>query len=1031
MTPQPVYEVMEMDNRTPPGNTRRTFNRMLVIAAVLWTAVCAGSMLYLHRDSKRHIEHIARETARESIEKDLLYRYWAAGHGGVYVPVTDQTRPNPYLSHLKERDITTPSGRRLTLMHPAYMTRQIHDLGRDFTDVQGHTTSLKPLRPENAPDAWEVKALKTIEGGDKEFGEIVDFHGVPHYRLLYPLYIVKPCLSCHEKQGYKLGDLRGGIGASIPMNTFSPVLREHHSSMLKNIGSIWLMGIIGLSMAAPYVWRSIKEQAQAEEALQRNLEFTQSIIDNEPECVKILGPEGVIKFVNPAGLAMIDADSIDEVLGRPAFSFAVAEHREALIRLTERVFAGESGSLEFEIEGLKGTRRWMETHAVPLRRADGTVESLLSITRDVTGRKRAEQALSASEEQYRNLVDRSPDAIYVHVDGRTVFSNAMGASLLGAERPGDLYGRPFSEFVHPPYRSAVRESGIRREGDGAPASLLEGVFLRSDGGCVDVEFTAMPCLFSGTDAVQVVARDISKRKEIERMLRKADAQYRMIVDTAQEGIIANDGTGVITLVNPRLLELLGYSYEELLGRSILEFMDEDERRDHEQQLELQRQGTVSQYERRFRRKDGTAIWTHASTAPLIDEQGVPLGGFGMFTDISDRKHAEEQRKKLEAQLLQAQRIESVGRLAGGVAHDINNLLTPILGYAEMLESHIPAEDPNQADLREITSAAMRIRNMTRQLLAFARKQTLEISRLDLNEVVSGFTRMLQMTLRENIALTVRLAPSVRHVLADKSQLEQVLMNLAVNAQDAMPSGGAFTIATQDIVVDEATAASLPGMTPGTYVQLLAMDTGIGMDAETKSKIFDPFFTTKEMGRGTGLGLATVYGIIKQHGGYIEVRSEPGAGAEFIVFLPANDAPGDAAAEAATVRQPQRGTETVMVVEDQEQVLRLASLMLTRSGYRVLTALSGREALETAGSFPGDIHLVISDVIMPDMNGKELYERISEVRKDINILYMSGYPAEVISSQGVLDSGINFIRKPFSVQELTAKVRQVLDNSGMG
>ncbi len=1015
--------------RTGPVQLRRTFRRMLVLTVVLWTAVCLGSMLYLHRDSKRHIEHIARETARESIEKDLLYRYWAAGHGGFYVPVTDQTRPSPYLAGVKERDITTPSGRRLTLMHPASMTRQIHDLGRDFTNVQGHTTSLKPLRPENAPDAWEAKALKTIEGGDKEFGEIVDFHGAPHYRLLYPLYIVKPCLACHEKQGYKLGDLRGGIGASIPMNAFSPVLREHHSSMLKNIGSIWLLGIIGLSMAAPYVRRRIKEQEQAEEALRRNLDFTQSIIENEPECVKILGPGGVVKFMNPAGLAMIDAENIDAVLGQPVHQLVVPEHREAFIRLCERVFAGESGSLEFEITGFKGTRRWLETRAVPLKDTTGRVESLLGITRDVTERMRAERALSASEEQYRNLVDRSPDAIYVHVAGRTVFSNAMGARLLGAERAEDLYGRPFSEFVHPTYRSAVREGSPLREGDSAPASLLDGVFLRLDGGGVDVEFTTMPFLFGGTNAVQVVARNISKRKEIERMLRKADAQYRMIVDTAHEGIIANDGTGVITLVNPRLLEMFGYSCEELLGRSIFEFMVDEERRDHEQQLDLQQQGAVSQYERRFRRKDGSVIWTHASAAPLIDEQGVSRGGFGMFTDISDRKHAEEQRKKLEAQLLQAQRIESVGRLAGGVAHDINNMLTPILGYAEMLESNIPAEDPNQGDLREITSAALRIRNMTRQLLAFARKQTLEISRLDLNDVVSGFTRMLQMTLRENVALTVRLAPSVRSVLADKSQMEQVLMNLAVNAQDAMPSGGTFTIATQDIVVDEAAAASRPGMTPGTYIKLLATDTGIGMDGETMLKIFDPFFTTKEPGRGTGLGLATVYGIIKQHGGYIEVRSEPGAGAEFAVFLPANDAPGGAAAEAAPERQLQRGTETVLVVEDQEQVLRLASLMLTRNGYRVLTALSGREALETAGSFPGDIHLVISDVIMPDMNGKEVFERLSAVRKGIKILYMSGYPADVIGTHGVLDGGTNFLRKPFSVRELTAKVRQVLDNSG--
>lgn len=1009
-----------------PGNMRRMFTRMFVIAVVLWTAVCAGSMVYHLYDSKRHIVHLARETAMESVEKDLLYRYWAAGHGGVYVPVTETTRPDPHLSNVKERDITTPSGRRLTLMNPAHMVRQVHELGRTFTDVQGHITSLRPLRPENAPDAWEAQALRTIEDGAGDFGEIVDYQGQPHYRLMYPLYIVKPCLTCHGAQGYRLGDLRGGISASIPMKTFASVSRDHLVSAATLFGGTWVLGLVGAILVVPFVRRRVEERLTAEERLRSTWAFTQSIIENEPECVKILGPGGEVKFMNRAGLAMIDAKSIDEVLGQPVHQLVVPEHREAFIRLNERVIAGESGTLEFEMVGLKGTRRWLETHAVPLLGANGTVESLLGITRDVTERKRAEKALSGSEEQYRNLVDWSPDAIYVHVDDQIVFSNAMGANLLGARRPEDLYGRQFMEFVHPSYHNTVRESSLRRRGDSAPAALLEGVFLRLDGSGVDVEITAMPFLFNGTDAVQVVARNISKRKEIERMLRKADAQYRVIVETAHEGIIANDGTGVITLVNPRLLEMLGYSYEELLGRSIFEFMDEEERRDHEKQLELQQRGIVSQYERRFRRKDGSVIWTHGSVALLIDEQGVSSGGFGMFTDITDRKHAEEHRKKLEAQLLQSQKIESVGRLAGGIAHDINNMLTPIIGYADMLSFQIPEGDPKRADLDEIVGAANRVRDMTQQLLAFGRRQTLEMRLLDVNVVVSKFGKILRRTLRENVEITMNLAPTIGAVLADERQMEQVILNLAVNAQDAMPEGGQLVIATKDVCVDESFAEVRPGLAPGRYVLITVADSGMGMDGETLPRIFEPFFTTKESGRGTGLGLATVYGIIMQHRGYVDVASEPGRGTTFSLYLPVT-------AEAAErVQDAERayilkGTETILLVEDQSDVLEIVRQLLKALGYRVLTAADGSAARAVLGSEPGSVDLMITDVIMPGINGRELYEELKRTRPALKVIYMSGYPADVISTHGVLDSGMTLIRKPFTIQELSAKVRQVLDS----
>jgi two-component system, cell cycle sensor histidine kinase and response regulator CckA len=995
-----------------PGNMRRTFNRMLVLTVVMWTTVCFGSMLYFARDSKRHIEQIAHETARESIEKDMLYRYWAAQHGGIYVPVTKSTPPNPYLASVKDRDITTSSGRRLTLMHPATMMRQVHELGRDFSNIQGHYTSLKPLQPENAPDAWEAKALKALEGGAKEFGEVVDVQGTAHYRLMYPLVIVRPCLTCHEAQGYKLGDLRGGIGASIPMDIFKPFSWNHLASEAKLFGGLWVLGLVGVSLVSPFVRRRIEEQEKAEETLRRNWEFTQSIIENEPECVKILGPGGEVKSMNPAGLAMIDADSIDAVLGKPVQQLVVPDHREAFIRLTERVFAGEGGSLEFEMVGLKGTRRWLETHAVPLRGRAGEVESLLGITRDVTERKQAELELQRSAARYRQLFDDNPHPMWVYDKASLAFLTVNDVAV-------NKYGYSLEEFramtiadIRPPEDVPRLREATERRREGV---LTTGPWRhrKRDGTLIDVEITSHTMTWEGRDAVLVLANDVTEHKRAEHELINALNLNRTLIDSLPYPSVLIRYPGRTILAANRLarengaeigrlcFEGFGLDFDAALARDACASCRADEM--------FARGEIVVTQELFAKERWWTVYWIPVDTATYLH----------FSIDITERK-------KLEHQLLQTQKIESVGRLAGGIAHDINNMLTPILGYAEMLETKIPDGDDRREDLAEITGAANRVKDMTQQLLAFARKQTLDVRPLDVNVVISRFGKMLQRTLRENILIKLSLAPSIGTVLADERQLEQVILNLAVNAQDAMPQGGVLMISTRDVVLDGSFVETRPGSSPGRHLLIRVSDTGMGMDGETLARLFEPFFTTKESGRGTGLGLATVYGIIKQHKGFVDVQSEPRQGATFSLYLPVTE---DAVESEARPEQGilQQGSETILVVEDQEQVLRLVSLMLTRSGYHVLTALSGREALRTAESYAGEIHLVVSDVIMPDMNGKELFEQLSEVRQGFAILYMSGYPADVISTHGALDSGINFLRKPFSVHELTAKVRQLLDS----
>jgi CheY-like chemotaxis protein len=368
----------------------------------------------------------------------------------------------------------------------------------------------------------------------------------------------------------------------------------------------------------------------------------------------------------------------------------------------------------------------------------------------------------------------------------------------------------------------------------------------------------------------------------------------------------------------------------------------------------------------------------------------------------------------------------VGRLAGGIAHDFNNMLTPILGYSEILSEDLAQDDPRQAGVAQITRAATHAHTLTQQLLAFARKQTLEMKPLDLNQVVARFEGMLRRVLRENIVLETHLAGSLGLFSGDVGQIEQIIMNLALNAQDAMPEGGTLVIETQEVVLDESYASDHEEVTPGPHVMLAVSDTGAGMDEGTLGKIFEPFFTTKGIGRGTGLGLSTVHGIVKQHGGSIWVYSELGKGTTFKIYFPLAEETRPVPVSGRTRTEATAGTETILVAEDEEQVKGLACEILRRNGYTVFEASDGKGALELAEAYEGPIHLLVTDVVMPDMNGKILHQHLSVARPGLKVLYMSGYSENVIAHHGVLDEGVNFVQKPFSFHGLATRVRDVLD-----
>jgi two-component system cell cycle sensor histidine kinase/response regulator CckA len=510
-------------------------------------------------------------------------------------------------------------------------------------------------------------------------------------------------------------------------------------------------------------------------------------------------------------------------------------------------------------------------------------------------------------------------------------------------------------------------------------------------------------------------------------LHESEERFRLMYDEAPVGYHELDREGRIIRVNRRELEMLGYNEEELLRRPVWKFVVEEEMT--RQVIMAKIAGDVSfheTFERTYRRKDGTTLPVMIQDRIIRDKKGRILGIRSMIEDITERRRAEEALQKSEEQLRQWQRVEAIGRLAGGVAHDFNNLLMTIKGCSELLLGGLDPRDLRREEVEEIRKAAERATALTRQLLAFGRRQVLQPQVLDLNEVVANMDRMLQRLIGEDIQLLTVLDPQLWPVKVDPGQIEQVIMNLAVNARDAMRGGGKLTIETANVILDEDYARRHVSVKAGPCVMLAVTDNGCGMDKETQSHLFEPFFTTKETGEGTGLGLSTVYGIVKQSGGNIWAYSELGQGTTFKIYLPRIE-------EAVRTYRPKAGravspggSETILLVEDEEAVRTIVSKILQNKGYTVLEAHHGIEALQICMHHEGLIHLMVTDVVMPQMSGRELAERLTMLRPEIRVLFMSGYPDNAIVHHGVLGAGTAFLQKPFTLNALECKVRELLD-----
>lgn len=884
-----------------------SISRLRLAAIIAWTVLAIITAIWECHDSKEFKTSNALTMARASVDKDIVFRSWAAGHGGVYVPVTGKTPPNPWLN-VPERDIVTPSGRRLTLMNPAYLTRQIFETGwQSPNSAQGHITSLKPIRPENSPDPWEARTLAAFEAGLPEFGEFQMLDGRPVFRYMRPLATEKACLKCHESQGYREGAIRGGISTIIPAAGLESAMRHSNLTHLSIIAIIWLLGFGG-------IWFGFHRVEIATGALTLERDNLSSVFDATP-------------------MPMLLADNRMEV---------------ARINSAFRDFCTD----------------------------------------------------------YNDLPDKRCGTLLK-------CSNALS-------EPEGCGNSPACESCR--IARALRE--VLRSG--LPVHGEASVPLAGPAGS-----TTEVWLLFGAEAVSLYGRrhvllsflDITGRKHEETVRHARAEEFRALVENSPDIITRYDRLCRRVYVNPAMEKLAGTSADLLTGKTPTETFVATPDVGWQVQSAVEQvlwRGVAKESELSWKDSNGVARHFQARYVPEYDANGEITSVLGITRDITSLR-------RTEAQLQHAQKMESIGTLAGGVAHDFNNILTVIGGYSELLRLSRKNDEKVIEFAREISDSVNRGAELTRSLLTFSGKHEPQMHYDNLNLIVANLQKSMSRLLRSDITLTFGLCENQLPVYADRLQIEQVLINLMVNARDALASGGTIDVTTALVEVDEETAVSGGAtLSPGSYGLVTFSDNGTGMNEQTLARIFEPFFTTKETGKGTGLGLAIAFGIVGNHKGRISVKSAPGKGSTFGIYLPIfkGASPQKDVQEPETA--PLYGNETILLVEDETIVLRVTGELLAQYGYTALTAKDGVEALEIFREHHEEIRMVITDMIMPRMNGRAVIEHIRSENPDLPLILMSGYTADIIDHNALQALNVIMLQKPVLSHKLLKTIRSGLE-----
>lgn len=765
--------------------------------------------------------------------------------------------------------------------------------------------------------------------------------------------------------------------------------------------------------------QDITERKQAEKLIIESEEKYRIIVETANEGIWQADVESVTTYVN-AQMAEMLGYTVDEMVGRPIFDFIFEDDfSDAKHKVAQR-FDGVSETNEFRLRKKDGSEIITQYNASPIRNQGGEIVGFLSMNTDITERKKTEESFRF-QAHLLNTVEQA--VVATDLNGIVTYWNQYAEKLYGWT-PAEAIGRSVFELTTPELINLKQAKQIMSRLSSGTSWAGEFV-VRNKAGVHFPAYVSNSPVYDDTGklvGIVGVSVDITERKNAETALRQAEDKYRSLVESSPAIVYLNEPHPPYSTiyVSPNV-EIFGYSPEEWYaepGMWLSMLYKEDRERVLHEFESAARHDLETELEYRIVARDGNIHWWQDKGRFIADEEGNRIGWQGVILDVTKSK-------VLEEQLYQSQKLESVGRLAGGIAHDFNNMLTAINGYSELTLRKLDADNPLRRNIEEIKKAGERSAQLTHQLLAFSRQQVLQPVVLDLNEAITDTIKLLERLIGEDVKLVIALNSRTGRVNVDPGQLSQIIMNLAVNARDAMPRGGKLTIETANVFFEPENTEQKVGVLPGAYVMLAVCDTGEGMDDTTQQRIFEPFFTTKELGKGTGLGLATVYGIVKQSGGNIEVDSQMGAGTTFRVYLPRVAEQSEAVEITDSPAEFLTGTETILLVEDEELVRKLSREMLETCGYTVIEAREGLEALKIweAGDCKPD--LLITDVVMPQMGGRELAEKLKERLPDIKILFTSGYTDDAVIRYGVIEPNTNFIQKPFTFDALNRKVRELL------
>ncbi|MBL7993731.1 PAS domain S-box protein, partial [bacterium] len=781
------------------------------------------------------------------------------------------------------------------------------------------------------------------------------------------------------------------------------IQRDENGKALRMIGSMTDMTIF----------------KKSEQQLIKSENRLRAIVDTEPECVKTLASDGTVLSMNAAGLRMIEADSADEVVGKSVYGLIDTKDQEAFKQLLQNVFNGQTGSLQFQIIGLKGNRRSLDTHVVPLRDEDGNITSLLGVTRDITDRQKADENRKENEAKLKVILESTTDGILaIDPNGVVFMANPrffelwkIPESIRNSRNDKDLIDFVLEQLVDPEaFLAKVKMLYASNDNSMDTLEFKDGRIF---------ERLSAP-LLSGTTSLGRLwsFRDITDRKQSEEALRESEEKYKSFFDDDLTGDFISTPEGKLLACNPAFAKMFGYdTVEETLQIDVHSLYSDKKAREN-MLVRLKREKRLEYFSSELIRKDGKKIYVIENMIGTFDKSGK-------LTEIKGYLFDDTRRRSLETQLIQAQKMESLGTLAGGIAHDFNNILAIIMGHTSLIQRKAEGNTHVVQNAETITKATQRGAGLVKQLLTFARKTEIVLESILIQDTVNEITKFIDQTFPKTIVVHSDCAPNLPPILADATQIHQVLLNLCINARDAMPHGGTLTISAQRITKLHAHDRNTKTQAVE-FVHLKVSDTGVGIEENVKNHIFEPFFTTKGRDRGTGLGLATVYGIIESHRGFIDVESEVGKGSTFNLYFPVQQSFIQHEVDTALVSEIAGGKETVLIVDDEESMRYYLKSILSEKGYHVLSASDGQEALDEFKKHADDIGLVLTDLGLPKISGEEFLETIFKINPAVKAIVASGYFESKMKVMLVKLGVKEFVQKPYAPDEILQKVREVID-----